>query len=920
MYKNDVPLISHFCSRKQNAASTDTVYHQALFKGSSVLEPFDLTGYRSVKLPCLVSHKIPVYSEHGAHCVYMSTTYFERLSIFAGEWVCIVTGDRETNNIVSCHVASAKLLPSQVTPERTGQRASGDDAFFASDHCYVSNQFNFLLSKGRCIDASRATFVEIIALPLYSGPTAGNDVSIHTHLLPNTPAFTSAHMHRSLTHTTVDASGDEVIGDYRRSFALKIASKCRISRVRSPTSSSTVDYTGYLQHYFSQPRVLSLNEIIEIDATETNSRHKSLHFKVTELVPDSKLEDWDGLKYNGINLRFATTCVVSGYDGKTNLIVEGAINSRIPRIIRPSRNIEPVEYNQDIREQLIKLLLPQMHHLSRQKTPYASILIIGGRGSGKRSLVDSVGQHLGLNVHEVNCRREILQGANDIGGRKTINKMTEVFGQAVENAPCILHIRRFRAVATVQGQTKNEDVLLQFVTAVRTILEKLHASSLTRNGHPLVFVASSEDSEDVEGSARAIFTHEYEIKPPEDNARLQLLKTYLKNVNIEDGFDVKNLMQRTAGRQCTEIKSIIAEAGKHAMNRIVNGLDKNVFRKGAKLCKEDFDLAFKSLDVGNSSPGAMASIPNVKWDDVGGLGQAKDEVMDMITLPLKHPELFASGVRQRSGVLFYGPPGTGKTLLAKAVATECNCNFISVKGPELLNMYIGESERNVRQVFERARAAKPCVLFFDEIDSLAPARGKGSDSGGVMDRVVSQLLTEIDGMSSSGGGDLFVIGATNRPDLLDSSLLRPGRFDRLLYLGIAADDDAQLKILKALTRKFKLEEDVRLKDVIATCPNNYTGADFYALASNALSMAIRRRAKEIKGIIDETNKKCPYYEAPTTIPKFLQNLSEDELDVKVSMSDFLRARESIVASVSKEENEKYLRLKEEYSPTANDKV
>ena len=316
----------------------------------------------------------------------------------------------------------------------------------------------------------------------------------------------------------------------------------------------------------------------------------------------------------------------------------------------------------------------------------------------------------------------------------------------------------------------------------------------------------------------------------------------------------------------------------------------------------------------------MASIPNVKWKDVGGLGQAKDEVMDMITLPLKHPELFASGVRQRSGVLFYGPPGTGKTLLAKAVATECNCNFISVKGPELLNMYIGESERNVRQVFERARAAKPCVLFFDEIDSLAPARGKGSDSGGVMDRVVSQLLTEIDGMSSSSsGGDLFVIGATNRPDLLDSSLLRPGRFDRLLYLGIAADDDAQLKILKALTRKFKLKEDVRLEDVIATCPTNYTGADFYALASNALSMAIRRRAKEIKGIIDETNKNCPYYATPTTIPKFLQNLSEEELDVKVGMDDFLEARESIVASVTKEENEKYLKLKEEYSPTIKEK-
>jgi len=272
-------------------------------------------------------------------------------------------------------------------------------------------------------------------------------------------------------------------------------------------------------------------------------------------------------------------------------------------------------------------------------------------------------------------------------------------------------------------------------------------------------------------------------------------------------------------------------------------------------------------------------------------------------------------MKQRSGVLFYGPPGTGKTLLAKAVATECNCNFISVKGPELLNMYIGESEKNVRQVFERARAAKPCVLFFDEIDSLAPARGKGSDSGGVMDRVVSQLLTEIDGMSGAGGGDLFVIGATNRPDLLDSSLLRPGRFDRLLYLGIAADHPAQLKILQALTRKFVLEDDVNLLDVIKSCPGNYTGADFYALASNALSFSIKRRAKGIMTVVNSMNEKVEDSKKKMTIPKYLQSLDDEALSVKVGMEDFMKAREGIVASVSEEEHLKYLRLKEEYSPS-----
>ena len=161
--------------------------------------------------------------------------------------------------------------------------------------------------------------------------------------------------------------------------------------------------------------------------------------------------------------------------------------------------------------------------------------------------------------------------------------------------------------------------------------------------------------------------------------------------------------------------------------------------------------------------------------------------------PLLSRDLFAGGLRRRSGVLLYGPPGSGKTLLAKAVATQCAANFLSVKGPELINMYVGESERQVREAFARGRRAKPCVMFFDELDSLAPARGASGDSGGVMDRVVAQLLAEIDGVQG-GGEDLFVIGATNRPDLLDPALLRPGRLDTLLYVGIAEEPEAKLKV------------------------------------------------------------------------------------------------------------------------------
>lgn len=197
---------------------------------------------------------------------------------------------------------------------------------------------------------------------------------------------------------------------------------------------------------------------------------------------------------------------------------------------------------------------------------------------------------------------------------------------------------------------------------------------------------------------------------------------------------------------------------------------------GVALTAADFTSALDHARSSYSESIGAPKIPNVTWDDVGGLAKVKTEILDTIQLPLQHPELFEEGLKKRSGVLLYGPPGTGKTLLAKAVATSCSLNFFSVKGPELLNMYIGESEANVRRVFQRARDAKPCVIFFDELDSVAPKRGNQGDSGGVMDRIVSQLLAELDGMSEGqGGADVFVIGATNRPDLLDPALLRPGR-------------------------------------------------------------------------------------------------------------------------------------------------
>uniref|UniRef100_A0A1B6DXT8 Peroxisomal ATPase PEX6 n=2 Tax=Clastoptera arizonana TaxID=38151 RepID=A0A1B6DXT8_9HEMI len=247
---------------------------------------------------------------------------------------------------------------------------------------------------------------------------------------------------------------------------------------------------------------------------------------------------------------------------------------------------------------------------------------------------------------------------------------------------------------------------------------------------------------------------------------------------------------------------------------------------------DDFTTVIRLKQSAFSESIGAPKIPNVKWEDVGGLADLKEEIMCSIQSSQWNTDI------KRSGLLLHGPPGTGKTLLAKAIATECRRNFLSVKGPELLNMYVGQSEENIRKVFEVARSASPCIIFFDELDSLAPNRGRSGDSGGVMDRVVSQLLAEMDGLSTSG--DVFILAATNRPDLIDPAIRRPGRMDKLLYVGPCTDRLSQLNVFKALTRKFQLDASVDLSSIANLIPKSVTGAEIYAICSSAWVNAARK--------------------------------------------------------------------------------
>ncbi|KAI5900026.1 AAA-domain-containing protein [Schizophyllum commune H4-8] len=540
-----------------------------------------------------------------------------------------------------------------------------------------------------------------------------------------------------------------------------------------------------------------------------------------------------------------------------------------------------------------------------------SILLKGSRGCGKQTTVSWIAQRMGMHLMEVNCYD--LLGDNDA---QTQGIMRARFAQAAECSPCVLLLRHVDALAqNAQVQESGKEPAI--VNVLRECMAEAHQAWRVTE-YPVVVVGTTSEAGQVPMGVLSCFKHEIAFEAPDEATRLAMLEVLTSDLPISPDVSIAHLAQQTAALVAANLVDLVRHAKAAAVGRTMGatGADApSLIASGISLTAQDFDLALNKVRASYSTKVGAPKIPNVTWDDVGGLADVKADILDTIQLPLDHPELFASGMKQRSGILLYGPPGTGKTLLAKAVATSCSLNFFSVKGPELLNMYIGESEANVRRVFQRARDARPCVVFFDELDSIAPKRGNHGDSGGVMDRIVSQLLAELDGMAG-GGADVFVIGATNRPDLLDPALLRPGRFDRMLYLGVSDTHEAQLRILEALTRKFKLDSTLDLRAIAEKCPFNYTGADFYALCSDAMLNAMSRKAEELEEVIASLNQKGPLpdHPYPLTPQYYLAELaSPKEIEVLVRSEDFEVALRNLVPSVSQAEMEHYREVQKRFS-------
>uniref|UniRef100_A0A4W4HHW5 Peroxisomal ATPase PEX6 n=1 Tax=Electrophorus electricus TaxID=8005 RepID=A0A4W4HHW5_ELEEL len=465
------------------------------------------------------------------------------------------------------------------------------------------------------------------------------------------------------------------------------------------------------------------------------------------------------------------------------------------------------------------------------------------------------------------------------------SKMAAAFHRAEQHGPCVLLLRNLQLLGQRRDGTEMES---RVVSALRQLIADVHSS--------VIVVGSVPGQQDLSSNVVPAFVHQVAIESHSEEQRKAMLAGLSEDLPLGKDVSLAKIAKQTAGFLLGDFCALLTSAGKAAHRRLLmiyypHGAypqdEEDLCACGVTITASDFTAALETLQKRHSKAIGAPEIPSVRWQDVGGLQQVKKDILDTIQLPLERPELLSAGLR-RSGLLLYGPPGTGKTLLAKAVATECSMTFLSVKGPELINMYVGQSEENIREVFRKARVAAPCIIFFDELDSLAPNRGRSGDSGGVMDRVVSQLLAELDGLHSSG--DVFVIGATNRPDLLDQSLLRPGRFDRLVYVGIGEDRESQLQILRAIVRKFKVEPGVSLSEIVDRCPLHLTGADLYALCSDAMTSAVKRKILLIS-----------------------EGLDSEDSELTLCAEDFSYALDILQPSVSEQELQKYKLIQQKFT-------
>jgi len=468
--------------------------------------------------------------------------------------------------------------------------------------------------------------------------------------------------------------------------------------------------------------------------------------------------------------------------------------------------------------------------------PPKGVLLHGPPGTGKTIVARAVANETNSNFYVINGP-EIM---SKFYGESEAN-LRKIFEEAEKNAPSIIFFDEIDAIATKREESKGE-VERRVVAQLLALMDGLKSRG------KIVVIAATNIPNSLDPALRrpGRFDRELVIGVPQYEGRLKILKIHTRNMPLDKDVSLEKLAEVTNGFVGADLASLSREAAMNVLRKILPQLNLKEDQKISeetlseiKITMEDFKEALKSVRP-SSLREVLFETPKTTWEQVGGLEEVKQELIESVDWPLKHKGEFQKlGVRPPKGVLLYGPPGTGKTLLAKAVAKESESNFISVKGPELLNKWVGESEKAIREIFKKARQASPCIVFFDEIDSVAPRRHVGTNDSHTTERVVNQLLTEMDGMQDLA--DIVIIAATNRPDLLDTALLRPGRFDRILLVS-APDKKAREAIFKVHTKGMPLAKDVNLKDFVDKT-DGYSGADIESLCREAAMLALRKDLK-----------------------------------------------------------------------------
>ena len=536
-----------------------------------------------------------------------------------------------------------------------------------------------------------------------------------------------------------------------------------------------------------------------------------------------------------------------------------AVDSSVPRITYDELGGLKKEV-QKIREMVeLPMRHPELFDKIGVEAP-KGVLLYGPPGTGKTLLAKAV-------AGETNAHFISLSGPEIMGKHygESEERIREIFTQAEENAPSIIFIDEIDSIAPKRDEVSGE-LEKRIVSQLLTLMDGMKSRG------KVVVIAATNRPDSIDPALRrpGRFDREIEIGIPDDEGRFDILSIHTRGMPIDQKVDLKQISKTTHGFVGADLEVLAKEAAMKSLRRILPEIDYDEEKISSEILEkiqitsDDFRDALKEV-----SPSALrevqVQVPNVSWDDVGGLDELKDELKEAVEWPIKYKDAYDYvDVESPKGILLHGPPGTGKTLIAKALAKMTESNFISIKGPELLSKWVGESEKGVREIFRKARQAAPCIIFLDEVDALVPRRGSGGSDSHVTENVVSQILTEIDGLEELN--NVLIIGATNRLDIVDEALLRPGRFDRIIKVP-NPDEKGRQHIFEIHTKKNLLASDVKIPEIVKIT-DDFSGAEIAAVANRAAIAALKRyvsskskNVKEIKitqqDLIDAVDKVRP---------------------------------------------------------------